>query len=110
MGLYGLGMSCGPVVGPVLGGYVTEYMHWRMIFYLNTLPGIIGIVLVLLVIPNDRETIKRHLDLPGLATLTVFLVSLLIALSQGQRYGWDAPLTQGLLVTACLAFVSFLAN
>ncbi len=109
MGLYGLGMSCGPVVGPVLGGYVTEYMHWRMIFYLNTLPGIIGIVLVLLVIPNTRETIKRHLDLPGLATLTVFLVSLLIALSQGQRYGWDAPLTQGLLVTACLAFVSFLA-
>ena len=108
MGLYGLGMSCGPVVGPVLGGYVTEYLHWRMVFYLNILPGIIGIVLVLLVIPNTRETIKRHLDLPGLTTLTVFLVSLLIALSQGQRYGWDAPLTQRLLVTAGLSFVAFL--
>ena len=108
MGLYGLGMSCGPVVGPVLGGYVTEYLHWRMVFYLNILPGIIGIVLVLLVIPNTRETIKRHLDLPGLTTLTVFLVSLLIALSQGQRYGWDAPLTQRLLVTAGLSFIAFL--
>ena len=108
MGLYGLGMSCGPVVGPVLGGYVTEYMHWRMVFYLNILPGVIGVALVFLVIPNTREAIKRHLDVPGLATLAVFLVSLLIALSQGQRYGWDAPITQRLLVTACLSFVAFI--
>ena len=57
MGLYGLGMSCGPVVGPVLGGYVTEYLHWRMVFYLNLLPGIIGIVLVL---HGDPKHSRNH--------------------------------------------------
>jgi len=83
MGLYGLGVSCGPVIGPVLGGYVTEYFNWRMVFYFNTLPGLIGILLVLLVIPNTREEKKPSFDLPGLLTMAVFLVSLLTALSQG---------------------------
>lgn len=107
MGLYGLGMACGPVIGPVLGGYVTEYLHWRMVFYLNALPGMIGILLVLLVIPPTRETEKHSLDLPGLLTLTVFLVSLLIALSQGQRHGWDTPYIQRLFVIAGMAFAAF---
>jgi DHA2 family multidrug resistance protein len=108
MGLYGLGVSCGPSIGPVLGGYVTEYLNWRMVFYLNTIPGLVGMVLVLLVIPKGREAITRPLDVPGLITLTVFLVSLLIALSQGQRQGWDSPYIQRLFVTAGAAFCIFL--
>ena len=107
MGLYGLGLSCGPVIGPVLGGYVTEYLHWRMVFYLNTLPGTIGMLLVLLVIPNTREAVKRVLDAPGLIALTTFLVSLLFALSQGRRYGWDNSLIQLLFVVAGLALIAF---
>jgi NAD(P) transhydrogenase len=107
MGLYGLGLSCGPVIGPVLGGYVTEYLHWRMVFYLNTLPGTIGMLLVLLVIPNTRAAVKRVLDAPGLIALTTFLVSLLFALSQGRRYGWDSSLIQLLFVFAGLALIAF---
>jgi DHA2 family multidrug resistance protein len=109
MGLYGLGVSCGPTLGPVLGGYVTEHLSWRMVFYVNTIPGVIGMLLVLLVIPSTREAVKRSLDLPGLITLAVFLVSLLIALSQGQRRGWDTPYIQRLFVLAGVSFVSFLA-
>jgi DHA2 family multidrug resistance protein len=108
MGLYGLGVSCGPTLGPVLGGYVTEHLSWRMVFYVNTLPGVIAMLLVFLVIPNTRDAIKRSLDLPGLVTLTVFLVSLLIALSQGHRQGWDTPYIQRLFVIAGIAFVAFL--
>jgi DHA2 family multidrug resistance protein len=109
MGLYGLGVSCGPSIGPVLGGYVTEYLNWRMVFYLNIVPGLVGLVLVLLVIPKGREAITRPLDVPGLITLTVFLVSLLIALSQGQRQGWDTPYIQRLFVTAGAALLIFLS-
>lgn len=79
----------GPAVAPVIGGYVTEFMSWRMVFYLNVLPGIITMVLGTMVIPSVREAHQRSLDFPGLITLTVFIVSLLIALTQGQRYGWD---------------------
>jgi DHA2 family multidrug resistance protein len=108
MGLYGMASAFGPAVGPVLGGYVTEHLSWRMVFYMNIMPGIVCIALVLLVIPNTRETARRSLDVAGLLTLAVFLVSLLIALTQGQRYGWDDPYIQRLLLTAGCAFVVFL--
>ena len=39
MGLYATAASLGPAVGPVLGGYITEYLNWRMVFYLNIAPG-----------------------------------------------------------------------
>lgn len=107
MGLYGTSAAFGPAVGPVLGGYVTEYLSWRMVFYLNIAPGVVCMALAMLVIPNTRETVKRTLDLAGLVTMTVFLVSLLLALSQGQRHGWDSPFMQRLFVVAAVAFVAF---
>lgn len=107
MGLYGMAAAFGPAVGPVLGGYVTEHLSWRMVFYLNIVPGLVCIGLVLLVIPNTREAAQRSLDLAGLLTLVVFLVSLLVALTQGQQYGWDTPYIQRLLLTAGVALVVF---
>ena len=109
MGLYGLGISCGPVIGPVLGGYVTEYFNWRMVFYMNVLPGILGILLAMLVLPKTREAAAPALDVPGLAMMTIFLISLLIALSQGHRLGWDDPYIQRLILIAAISFVAFLA-
>ena len=107
MGLYGLGVSFGPAFGPVLGGYVTEYLSWRMVFSVNVVPGILGMLLVMLVLPNTRESVKRSFDLIGLISLSVFLVCLLSALSQGHRFGWDAPMIQRLFVIGGLAFVVF---
>ena len=107
MGLYGMGMSFGPALGPVLGGYVTEYLNWRMVFFMNVVPGVLCLALVFLVIPKVQETVQRSLDLAGLVTLVVFLVSLLVALSQGHREGWDAPSIQRLFVIAAVAFVAF---
>lgn len=109
MGLYGLGISCGPVIGPVLGGYVTEYFNWRMVFYMNVLPGIFGIILAMLVLPKTRESAAPALDLPGLAMMATFLISLLIALSQGRRLGWDAPYIQRLILLAAVSFIAFIA-
>ena len=106
VGLYGLGVSCGPIIGPVLGGYMTEYLHWRMVFYFNILPGALGILMVFLILPHGRETVKRLLDAPGLIALTTFLVSLLLALSQGRRYGWDSSFIQLSFVAAGLALIA----
>jgi EmrB/QacA subfamily drug resistance transporter len=109
MGLFGMGQTSGPIVGTVVGGYLTEYLSWRMVCFLNVAPGVVCIVLVLLVLPNVREEVRHALDLAGLLTMGVFLVSLLVALSRGQREGWDAPLIQRLFVVAGVAFVSFIA-
>src|SRR3989442_5262392 len=107
MGLYGMGMSFGPALGPVLGGYVTEYLNWRMVFFMNVVPGVLCMGLVFLVIPKAQEMVRRSLDVAGLISLFVFLVSLLLDLSQGHREGWDAPYIQWLFVLAGLAFVAF---
>ena len=109
VGLYTLGISCAPVIGPVLGGYITEYIHWRMIFYVNLLPGLAGVLLVLLVLPQTREKVRRQLDAPGLIALATFLVSLLLALSLGRRYGWDSSFIQRSFVIAGVALVALVA-
>lgn len=108
MGLFGMGQTSGPIVGTVIGGYLTEYLSWRMVFFLNAAPGIVCIVLVLLVLPNVREEGQQALDLAGLLTMGIFLVSLLVALSRGQRDGWDAAFIQRLFVVAGVALVSFI--
>ncbi|MEE9149031.1 MAG: DHA2 family efflux MFS transporter permease subunit, partial [Candidatus Tectomicrobia bacterium] len=109
MGLYGMASAFGPAVGPVLGGYVTEFLNWRMVFYMNVVPGLLCILLVLCVIPNTRDSARRSLDVAGLLTLVVFIVSLLIALTQGQRHGWDSPYIQRLFITAGVSFVVFVS-
>ncbi len=109
MGFFGMGQTAGPIVGTVIGGYLTEYLSWRMVFFLNFVPGLMCIVLVLLVLPNVREEVQHALDLAGLLTLGIFLVSLLVALTQGQREGWDAPFIQRLFVVAGVALVTFIA-
>jgi MFS transporter, DHA2 family, multidrug resistance protein len=109
MGLFGLAAAFGPAVGPVIGGYLTDYLSWRAVFYLNLLPGLMCMGLVFMVLPNTREAQRHSLDLPGLSTLAVFLVCLLIALSQGHRHGWDSPFIQRLLVIAGVTLVMFVA-
>lgn len=109
MGIFGMALTSGPIFGTVIGGYVTEYLSWRMVFFLNFVPGLVCIALVLLVLPNVREETKRSLDLVGLLTLSVFLVSFIIALTQGQRHGWNSPFIQRLFIVAGVAFMTFIA-
>jgi DHA2 family multidrug resistance protein len=108
MGLFGMGQTAGPILGTVLGGYLTEYLSWRMIFFLNTIPGVVCLVLMLLVLPNVREEGRPAFDGIGLLTMGIFLVSLLVALTQGNQEGWDAPFIQRLFIVAGVAFVTFI--
>lgn len=109
MGLFGLGQTAGPILGTVLGGYLTEYLSWRMLFFMNIAPGMVCLALVWLVLPNVREAEKPALDGAGLLSMVIFLISLLVALTQGQQEGWDAPFIQRLLLLAGVAFVTFIA-
>jgi EmrB/QacA subfamily drug resistance transporter len=108
MGFFGMGQTAGPIIGTVMGGYLTEYLSWRMVFFMNVIPGMLCILLVLIVLPNVREEVQHALDLAGLLTMGTFLVSLLVALTQGQQEGWDAPVIQRLLVLAGVALVTFI--
>lgn len=55
-----------PMLGPLAGGLIVDYLHWRVIFFLNIPVGLIGLVLVYLNLPDYRETTKKPLDIIGL--------------------------------------------
>ena len=107
MGVSSLGFSLGPMMGPVLGGYLIEYASWRAVFYINVPVGILGLILAYLILPPAPRQGGRPLDLPGMLTLAAFLVSLLLAVSQGNDEGWDSQYILTLFGVALIAGASF---
>lgn len=106
--LWGLGASLGAVMGLPLGGYFADAVGWRTVFYVNLLPGCLAILGTLIFVPASKREQRVPFDVWGCLTLTVTLVSLLIALSQGQREGWDSALILTLFAICGTAFALFL--
>jgi EmrB/QacA subfamily drug resistance transporter len=95
-------------IGPVVGGALTEYVSWRAIFFLN-LPVAIGAVAVTLFAARESrdETTRHTIDLPGIVTLTAGLSALVLALIEGNAWGWGSPQLVALLAVAAVGLVSF---
>ncbi len=111
LGIWGVGVIVGPALGPTLGGYLTEMFGWRSIFNINLPIGAVGLLIASRVLRADKPhaTASRDFDLPGFSLLTVFLVSTLLGLSNGNHEGWTSRyvLTCGLV--SAVSFVLFLA-
>lgn len=107
MGLIILVGSLGPTIGPSLGGYLVQEISWRAIFFLALPSGIASVFLTAALVPSGERPTQRAIDVPGLFTMTVFLVALLLALSQGQREGWDSGYILSLFAVAAVFFVLF---
>jgi EmrB/QacA subfamily drug resistance transporter len=81
----------GPVVGPPLGGFITTYLHWRWIFWINVPIGLLGIVLTLKFIENVRERDVAAFDLGGFLLSGTGLLSLVFGMTiigRGMAPGW----------------------
>jgi len=88
MGLYGFGIIVAPGVGPSLGGYLVEYVDWRLIFYINVPIGILGAILAMVILPNFPRVAGRSFDMPGFACIAVSMFALLLAFEEGTTWGW----------------------
>ena len=89
MGLYGFGIVVAPGVGPTLGGYLVEYVDWRLIFYINVPIGILGAIAAMMVLPAFPGKAGQHFDVPGFVCIAAGLFALLLAVSEGQQWGWS---------------------
>jgi EmrB/QacA subfamily drug resistance transporter len=88
MGMYGLGVVFAPGVGPTLGGYLVDYVDWRLIFYINVPIGIAGAIAAMIVLPKFPPEPGRRFDLPGFLCIACACFALLLAVSEGQTWGW----------------------
>lgn len=108
MGVYGIGATFGPAVGPTLGGYLTEHFSWHLIFFINVPIGLFGVFLAGFILHADKRKRFIQFDYLGFLTMAVFLGTLLTALSQGQREGWTSFYILSLFAVAIFGLVSFL--
>jgi len=88
LGVYGLGASFAPAIGPSLGGFITEHLTWRWVFWVNVPIGIADALVAFLILSNVKGEKVRKLDVVGLALLATSLSSFIVFISKGQEKGW----------------------
>ena len=87
MSIWGMGIMVGPIMGPVLGGWLTDNFNWRWVFYVNLPLGVICIAILWWLLPS-RPIRKRRFDLFGFALLSLGISSLQLMLDRGQGEDW----------------------
>jgi EmrB/QacA subfamily drug resistance transporter len=108
IGVYGAMAALGFVIGMVGGGIITEFLGWRWVLFVNAPVALAALVAAPAAIPESRdETAKRTLDVPGAATATLGLASLIYAVSRVPDDGWTSPTTLGFGATGLLLLVLF---
>jgi DHA2 family multidrug resistance protein len=109
MAIFGVGAMFGPIIGPTLGGWITDNMNWRWIFYINIPAGILAVIMAKYFIfdPSYLKRGRMKIDYWGLALLAIGLGSLQIVLDKGQREDW---FNSSLIIAfSVVAFASLIA-
>ncbi len=97
-------------IGPVVGGFLTQDVTWRAIFFINP-PIAVGAVAVTLFATRESrdETVGKTIDFPGIAALTIGLTALVLALVEGNSWHWGSVRIISLLVLAVVSLTAFVA-
>ena len=114
MAIWGLGIMVGPIVGPTVGGWITENYSWRWIFYINLPFGALALALGSAFLTDsprpaaDGAPTRLRFDGLGLALLVAGIGSLQVALDQGERLDWfESSAIMTLMVVATVALTAF---
>ena len=87
MAMWGAGIMVAPIIGPTLGGYLTESFNWRWVFFVNLPVGILAFAGILLFLPGTG-TNRRRFDIFGFAMLSLAIGALQMMLDRGQQLDW----------------------
>ncbi|HEX9366994.1 MAG TPA: DHA2 family efflux MFS transporter permease subunit [Vicinamibacterales bacterium] len=113
MGFWGLGIVVAPILGPVLGGWLTDTYSWRWVFYINLPVGIVSLVMTQLYVfdPSYLRQETSKIDYWGIGLLALWVGSLQIVLDLGQEYDWFASrFITGLVLAAAFGLIAFIVR
>ncbi len=97
MGLIAMTFGLASIVGPFLGGWITDHWGWRWIFYINLPVAAAALLAILYALPRVHVEKRVHIDWAGSALLVGGLIPLLLGFTwAGSRYAWDSPVIIGL--------------
>ena len=105
MAIWGVGVMVGPILGPSLGGWLTEYYSWRWVFYINLPLGILAWLGLATFVSETPLDARRRFDLLGFALLSVAIGALQMMLDRGESLDWFSSqevVIEALLSTSCL--------
>jgi DHA2 family multidrug resistance protein len=111
LAIWAMTIVVAPIIGPILGGWITDNYHWSWIFLINIPVGIFASIAVWQML-GDRETPRRHLpvDSAGIALLVIWVGSLQLMLDKGNELDWfHNDFIVALAAIAFMGFVLFLA-
>jgi DHA2 family multidrug resistance protein len=88
MAIWGMGVMLGPILGPTLGGYLTETYNWRWVFYINLPFGLAAATGLMIFLPSGRGSSRLRFDWVGFAVLTMGIGAMQLMLDRGQDQDW----------------------
>ncbi len=108
IGLFAGVWGLASMIGPALGGWLTDHWSWRWIFYVNVPVALIAIAVLFFAFPYVRpEGVQRKIDYMGAFTLVGFLVPLLLGLTFGNSLGWSSLPVLSLLLLSAVVLLLF---
>ena len=108
-GLLSAVFGVGGGVGIVASGVVIDHLSWRWLFVLGSIPVAAAVVLVWRFVPESPVRSPSRVDVPGALLLSAGLLSLMVALTQGEAWGWGSARVLGLVAAAAVSFLAWLA-
>jgi len=109
IGVWGAANFLSLPIGPILGGWMLSTMWWGWVFLLNIPVVIVGILAVVILVPESRAAIRPHIDWPGVVTSSAGLSLLMYGLIEAGRLGWGDANAYGPMLGGLVVLVMFAA-